>query len=231
MIKLGAHHPQNVKVLNDDVIKANLKYSKGNIYTTKDALFIKRPDTSVNKIPLTNELTGNAIQQAKQLATKESAIQSAGVAIYNRTDIPDWEKNEAYKALGTTAQDVEFRALKSLKDDQQATVLFNLLKERKWKQEKVDAFIKSDVLTNNVVGKMEDQGLINEAQAKDLKAYIKSTSIKLGKVSGSSKKAKKIKMPKLKAIKVKYSKLKIKIPKPKKYKSLLSKGRSNKYFK
>ena len=167
----------------------------------------------------------------KQLATKESAIQSAGVAIYNRTDIPDWEKNEAYKALGTTAQDVEFRALKSLKDDQQATVLFNLLKERKWKQEKVDAFIKSDVLTNNVVGKMEDQGLINEAQAKDLKAYIKSTSIKLGKVSGSSKKAKKIKMPKLKAIKVKYSKLKIKIPKPKKYKSLLSKGRSNKYFK
>ena len=72
---------------------------------------------------------------------------------------------------------------------------------------------------------------LNEAQAKDLKAYIKSTSIKLGKVSGSSKKAKKIKMPKLKAIKVKYSKLKIKIPKPKKYKSLLSKGRSNKYFK
>ena len=229
--KTGSASPTNVKVLNDDVIKANLKYSKGNIYTTKDALFIKRPDTSVNKIPLTNELTGNAIQQAKQLATKESAIQSAGVAIYNRTDIPDWEKNEAYKALGTTAQDVEFRALKSLKDDQQATVLFNLLKERKWKQEKVDAFIKSDVLTNNVVGKMEDQGLINEAQAKDLKAYIKSTSIKLGKVSGSSKKAKKIKMPKLKAIKVKYSKLKIKIPKPKKYKSLLSKGRSNKYFK
>lgn len=230
--KTGNATPSNVKVLSDDVIKANLKYSKGNIYTTKDALYIKRPDTSVNKIALTNELTGNAIQQAKQLSAREGAIKSAGVAIYNRTDIPEWEKNEAYKALGTNAQEVEFKALASLPDDKQASVLYNLLKDRKWKQEKVDAFIKSDVLTNSVVGKMEDQGLINESQAKDLKAYIKSTSIKLGKVSaGSSKKAKKIKMPKLKTIKVKYSKLKIKIPKPKKYKSLLSKGRSNKYFK
>ena len=63
------------------------------------------------------------------------------------------------------------------------------------------------------------------------KQSLRNRLCKCGEDLVKAKKAKKIKMPKLKAIKVKYSKLKIKIPKPKKYKSLLSKGRSNKYFK
>lgn len=216
---------------SDEVMKARFEASGDGAWNLGGKLYIKTDSGGVKVVDLQPNPTGNAIQQAKQSASNESQIKTTGVNAYFSTKLSDFDKNTIYKALGTNAQDVEFKALASLPDEKQASVLYNLLKERKWKQEKVDAFIKSDVLTSSVVGKMEDQGLINEAQAKDLKAYIKSTSIKLGKVSGSSKKAKKIKMPKLKAIKVKYSKLKIKIPKPKKYKSLLSKGRSNKYFK
>lgn len=220
--------------IQEEGIKNNLKYSNGRVEVIGNKIFIKGDnDTTIKVVDVgAAQPTGNAIQQAKQVATHQSQIGSVGVNAYFSQKLSDSDKNEIYKALGTNAQEVEFKALASLPDDKQASVLYNLLKDRKWKQEKVDAFIKSDVLTNSVVGKMEDQGLINESQAKDLKAYIKSTSIKLGKVSaGSGKKAKKIKMPKLKTIKVKYSKLKIKIPKPKKYKALLSKGKSNKYFK
>ena len=215
--------------IQEEGIKNNLKYSNKYVESIGGKLYIKQQDGSVKVISLgSSKPTGNIIQQAKQQTNKESAIKSAGVSTYFRTDMPDAEKLQVYKALGTNASDVELKALASLDDNQQASVLYSLLKDRQWKQEKVDAFIKSDVLTNSVVSKMEQQGLINSNQATQLKNYIKSTNVKLGKARAS--KPKKLKIPKLKKISVKKTKLKIKLPKAPTAKLLKPKAKSSKYF-
>lgn len=215
--------------IQEEGIKNNLKYSNKYVESIGGKLYIKQQDGSVKVISLgSSKPTGNIIQQAKQQTNKESAIKSAGVSTYFRTDMPDAEKLQVYKALGTNASDVEMKALASLDDNQQASVLYSLLKDRQWKQEKVDAFIKSDVLTNSVVSKMEQQGLINSNQATQLKNYIKSTNVKFGKTK--AKKPKKLKIPKLKKISVKKTKLKIKLPKAPTAKLLKPRGGSRKYF-
>lgn len=215
--------------IQEEGIKNNLKYSNKYVESIGGKLYIKQQDGSVKVISLgSSKPTGNIIQQAKQQTNKESAIKSAGVSTYFRTDMPDAEKLQVYKALGTNASDVEMKALSSLEDNQQASVLYSLLKDRQWKQEKVDAFIKSDVLTNSVVSKMEQQGLINSNQATQLKNYIKSINVKFGKAKAS--KPKKLKIPKLKKISVKKTKLKIKLPKAPTAKLLKPRGGSRKYF-
>lgn len=209
--------------IKDKVIKSNLNNSSQRIEILNNRLYVKSDDDkSIKTFDLAPQTyTGNAIQQAQQKAKHDSQIQSIGTSTYFSTKLSDGDKGRIYKELGTTASDVEFKALTSIKDEEQAPILFQLLQDRNWDVKKVETFIDKEVLTNSVVDKMENQGLITETQAKTLKNHIKAVNVKLGKAkAGKGKKGKKISIAKLKVGSVKRINIKMKVPKMPKIKKM-----------
>lgn len=157
----------------------------------------------------TGEPPSDPIQKAKW----ESEKASMGNRIYFSEATPE-QKKKAISAMGMSYNETEFRAIKSLNDEQQAPIMHQLLEERQWSPAKMDAFIDREVLTSNVVEKMADQGLITREEGKTLKDYIKDRQVKTGKAdAGKGKKLKVASPPKLNAPKVSVRKTSLKAPK------------------
>ena len=209
------------KKAQDELFKITFKQSDKGQAKQGDKLYIKKDDGGVKVVDLAAaNSSGNLIQQAKASATKQNAISSTGTSTYFSQSLSQSDKDKIYKELGTNAQDVEMKALASLNDNDQAGVLHKLLEERKWDEGKVNKFIDSNVLTNNVVAKMAEGGLISQDQTTTLKAYIKAQNIKTGKIKGpAGKKPKKMSI-KIAATKApKTSTFKLKLSKPGKIKN------------
>lgn len=172
-----------------------------------------------------NKYIGNPpsdpIQKAKWISNRKSAANKVYFS-----DLPMNQKKSAISKMGLSYSETEFGALASLDDTQQAEVLFGLLEDRKWDTKKMDIFIDKKVLTNNVVTKMADQGLITADEERTLKAYIKGRTTG-GSGRGRKKKGISLKIAKVQPLKTTRIKLKLSSPpKAKPVKNTIKIGKS-----